>query len=229
MPKPCTKVWVPIPTSFSADGFTAGARTAFHITWTKAQAESLGYTLRVPQGCYHTGYKPSAGTHDKDEVLDMVLYDAHGRVVPGKTQNHFFRFRCYWWGWWRTPTQGFPYHFHGISSRAHHCAVGDYVPGQLVDWKNKALGLKGLHTPGCDPMPYPDSWKTRYFPYRQLLEDDMAWNDWPKKDQTDMLDAIARRIMAEQMNLKPDGDADFTDMSVRDTLKKITRKVSGKN
>lgn len=223
--KPCTKVWVDIPTTFSS-GFYAGYRTSVHIEWTKARAEAQGYRLQIMQGCYHVGYKPSAGTHDKDEVLDMRLVDAHGAIVPGRTQSHFFRWN-YWWGWWRTPEQGFPLHFHGISSRPRHCAIGDYVPGQLTDWKNKALGLAGQHTPGTDPMPYPPHHATRYFPYARIQEDSMPFTDWPKKDQDALAQAVTDRILTAQMNLAPGdkGDDAFQGMSLRECLKAIYRKV----
>lgn len=222
-PKPCRKVWVDLPTTFST-GFWAGNQTAVHVEWTKAKAEKLGYVFRVLQGCYHTGYEPSAGTHDKDQVLDMILLDQHGGIVPGKIQSHFFRWH-YWWGWWRTPEQGFPYHFHGISGRRRQCAIGDYVPGQITDWKNKALGLKDHHTPGSDPMPYPANHATYYFPYHDVLEDTMPFTDWPKKDQDALAQAVTDRVLTAQMNLSKDGDKRFDGMSLRECLKAIYNAV----
>lgn len=224
----CRKEWVDIPTTFGP-GFYAGARTAFHIRWTISQAALHNWTCLVEQGCYHQGYPPSAGTHDYDEVLDLKLVDSRGVMVPGPQQIHFFRFETYWWGWWRTPDLGFPYHFHGVSSRPHHCHIGDFVPGQLVDWKNKALGLAGMHTPGSDHTAYPRTWKTRYFPYEKILEDDMPFTDWPKKDQDALAQAVTDRVLTAQMNLADKGgDAMFQGMSMRECLKGIYKAVTKK-
>jgi hypothetical protein len=60
--------------------------------------------LDVSQGCWHTGYKPSAGTHDKSCCKDLSAYDATDKVwtlnLIGVGAEH------------RTPEQGFSPHVH---------------------------------------------------------------------------------------------------------------------
>lgn len=60
--------------------------------------------LDVEQGCYHTGYKPSAGTHDKSDCKDLSPYDWEDKCwtlnLIGFMAEH------------RTTAQGFAPHVH---------------------------------------------------------------------------------------------------------------------
>lgn len=62
------------------------------------------HDLDVEQGCYHTGYKPSAGTHDRSDCKDLSPYDWEDKcwtlnLIGGMAE-------------YRTKAQGFPYHIH---------------------------------------------------------------------------------------------------------------------
>lgn len=124
--------------------------------------------VRVIQGCYNTTVKASAGTHDFDATLDIQ--------IVGMTYAEAAQFvKWYgWMAWHRTVAQGFKSeHVHmtltplGITSNkpsltmindAYHYTkirVGVFVPGQVHDAFNHALGLKGHHNAGSDPASWP--------------------------------------------------------------------------
>src|ERR1700744_4270690 len=54
-----------------------------------------GAVIEVMQSCYHTGYAPSAGTHDKDAVLDIRCPQ-----LDWPDLQTFVRSQG-WAGWWR--------------------------------------------------------------------------------------------------------------------------------
>ncbi len=76
--------------------FRCTRRTAIHLNWTKQQLPA-GVSLRIIQPCYHVGYLPSAGTHDKDAVLDTELVGMDWWLGQRLYRN------CFWAAWVRYP------------------------------------------------------------------------------------------------------------------------------
>lgn len=112
----------------------------------------FGHSVDVIQGCFNVGVAASAGTHDKDAVLDIR--------IPGVNwwlQQRFVRANG-GAGWYRhCPEFCGNEHIHVACLPADgwhfRTDVGIFVPGQILDYHNHAFGLSGEHTPGSD-----DSW-----------------------------------------------------------------------
>lgn len=126
------------PTSWGPN-FRCTQRTADHLDWTKSELPK-GATLQIIQPPYNTGFALSAGTHDKDAVLDVR--------ITGMTWPQAQRFlRAHRWAAWvRTPAQGFSLHIHMVSVGCNLNMVGYLVPGQLADYRAHKTGLAG-HAP----------------------------------------------------------------------------------
>lgn len=207
---------------FRATGWTAG-----HLQRTieVLAQKHPGTHLHISQASYHTGYEPSAGTHDFDGVLDVR--------IDGLKWNQAQRFLRGqgWAAWHRTTDQGFDSeHIHmvtiprGLSGRptarqvgeaykALGIKVGKYIDGgittegkvvgssQIVDYFAHSLGLKRKHQPGNDPTWFPaDIAKTIYQP-----EDDMD-----KKELLEILNsrdgqaAISRAVVEKRLGGQTD-------------------------
>jgi hypothetical protein len=110
-------------------------------------AHKPGATVRVIQGCYNTGVPQSAGTHDKDACLDVEILGWDNWY----SESDWLRAHG-WADWVRDPSQGFSWHHHMISRGTPLNRVGEFVPGQLLDFNRHALGLKGNHDSGSDPQ-----------------------------------------------------------------------------
>lgn len=116
-------------------------RTIAHIDRLNNLAVSrFNSVLAVIQSCYNTGVAASAGTHDKDAVLDVY--------IPGigwLVQQRFLRangFPC----WYRhCPEFCGHEHIHGMTLPANghnfRTPVGIFVPGQLDDYYHDRDGL----------------------------------------------------------------------------------------
>lgn len=161
--------------------FKCSEWTAGHLEWTISELQRIhpGDRLEISQTCYHTGYRPSAGTHDFDGVFDVrivgMTWDAAQAFLRAKG----------WAAWHRTPQQGFADHIHmatippGLSGRPSAAQVGaayaklgikvgKYIDGgltstgrtaytsQVVDYFAHAFGLSGGHVPGSDRSWFPD-------------------------------------------------------------------------
>jgi peptidoglycan hydrolase-like protein with peptidoglycan-binding domain len=121
-------------TSWSPN-FRCTRRTAIHLNWTKKQLPS-GTSLRIIQPSYNAGYGPSAGTHDKDAVFDVQIVGMEWWAA-----QRFLR-ECFWAAWLRVPPS-FTYHIHMASLGCNFSMVGQYVPGQISDYRNHKSGLVG--------------------------------------------------------------------------------------
>lgn len=165
------------------------ARSVGHLQFTADKAAERGLRLQVIQSAWHRGVDESKGTHDYDAVYDFA--------VAGLTWNkaQMFLRRWGWAAWHRTPDQGdWKHHVHAISlgCGTRPCIdVGEFVPGQLVDYKNKALGLKDLHTPGNDPTWHPDA--QFEFAFAAFLKgvEDMQFDDRIPGTHKEVGDALA--------------------------------------
>lgn len=133
--------------------FQAGRRTADHLKATFAAFEKAypHAHLEIAQGCYHTGVAASAGTHDKDGVIDFYVtgldWWATQRFLRSKGWGCWYRHT----GSWANSSQ---WHIHGISLGCPG-PLGIYVPGQIADYYNHAFGLVGQHTKGSDTSWFP--------------------------------------------------------------------------
>lgn len=180
--------------------FEAGRRTAAHLQATVLQlaVEFPAAHLHVMQQCFHTGYEPSAGTHDGDGVLDIKIEGLDGSLAQWWAAQAFMR-RMGWASWfrhtdeWAAPSA---WHLHSVSLGCPG-KVGYYVPGQVDDYNDHALGLKGEHDSGDDPTWHPPDIEATYFDYPAWLidqEDKMPWSDWPLDDRKMAAQDIAAAV-----------------------------------
>lgn len=176
--------------------FRAGMRTIAHLLWTIAQLakQHPGARLVVIQGSYNEGVTASAGTHDKDGVLDVEIVGLSG------WQTQRFLRECGWADWfrhtgaWASPAR---WHNHMISIGCPG-PVGIFVPGQLDDYFRHALGLAGQHDSGDDTSWFPADINSTIFDFPQYLrdqEDAVPYLDWPAAHRQalidDLVDALA--------------------------------------
>lgn len=145
-----------------------GRRTGAHLDWTKERLAERHPDARliIIQGAFNTSVPASEGTHDYDAVLDVQIVG-----MDWWDAQRFLR-ECGWGAWYRYPPS-FSNHIHMISLGCTG-RVGFLIPGQITDYRNHALGLQDLHTPGCDPSWHPPNIDRTIFDYDAYLrEDDM--------------------------------------------------------
>lgn len=129
------------------------------IAWLQYIWDEVGH-FQVIQSAYHTGYPPSAGTHDRDACYDLSRIDG----MDWRESEHAYRAHA-GGGWYRHPPTFDSEHIHVIVlgyvdpwQPPYLCGcVGVFVPGQVVDYYNNALGLVDQHDPGDDPTWHPDN------------------------------------------------------------------------
>lgn len=160
--------------------FQAGARTAAHISHTRdeVQAQFPGSHLHIMQTCYHSGYAPSAGTHDYDGVLDFRLEGRDHTLAEWWALQYALR-ELGWDGYFRhTGDWADPetWHVHAVSEGCPG-PVGYYVPGQVADYVAHALGLAGEHIPGEDTSRFPPDIAAVRFDYQSWKDANMPLND----------------------------------------------------
>ena len=167
--------------------FKATRRTHAHVAWTceRLAAHNPEATLRIIQSCYNTGVNASAGTHDKDAVLDVEIVG-----MDWWSSQRFLREHG-WAAWVRFPP-AFTWHIHMVSL-GYVGPVGIYVPGQVTDYYNHALGLKGGHTPGSDKSWFPDNIDSTIFDYQE----------WTMPTASEIADAVWAKAVK-----KADGTGD---------------------
>jgi hypothetical protein len=162
--------------------FRASRRTWAHLDYTIEQLAQDAPTcsLRVIQGCYNTGVKQSAGTHDYDAVLDVEI------VGMGWSNAQGFLRRCGWAAWWRQPPT-FSNHIHMVSL-GYPGQVGVYVPGQVTDYLQHRTGLAGH---AADASWFPDDINSTVFDFDQWNEAHMPLN----KDDLDKIRAVVVDVL----------------------------------
>lgn len=142
--------------------FKTSRRTAAHLDKTKYKLHKRGKNehLVIIQGSFNTSVPASAGTHDKDAVLDVRI-DGMGWYEA----QRFLR-ELGWAAWVRTPAQGFSYHIHMVSLPKYKlkwvAPVGEYVPGQVNDFYIHEDGLAGG---GHDSTWFPNRIRATIFNY----------------------------------------------------------------
>lgn len=168
--------------------FKASNRTIWHLRWTifVLKVRFPRAILHIIQPCYHEGVDASAGTHDKDCVLDFWITGGVLGKDPWRAQKIMRKLG--WAIWFRhtgTWVAKSAWHLHGISlplglpphptaldvGRAFKrlgIVVGEFIDGgytttgrvtttsQVVDYFNHAEGLKGEHDQNDDPSWHPD-------------------------------------------------------------------------
>lgn len=152
-------------------------RTIAHLDQTsKRAAKRFGNEIEVFQGAYNDDVAASAGTHDKDAVLDVFIPN-----ISWKAMQRFLRAQG-WAAWWRYPPS-FGNHIHMISL-GYTMPVGEFVPGQVDDYYAHRDGLAGH---AHDGTWHPDNIKATVFDFEQ----------WEK--EMDTLDAEDRKWVNEQL------------------------------
>ena len=189
-----------------------------------------GLYVYVIQSAYHEGYAPSAGTHDRDRVLDVAVINRRtGRRVWLRARRWFRRsgWACWWrhtGSWWKPSS----YHLHQVLLGGS-CPVGYLVPGQIDDYYHHKTGLVGhLLEPGWYPKDI-DATVFDFDAWLREMEDDMpAPKDWDAKDWAAVREHLADAVLDAPLNAKSDGEAAFKDETVRSGLKRLLRPLLGK-
>lgn len=158
IPDPYEKIWVVDPAS--GRRFQAGRRTAAWLEFIREDLARLhpGCRLYVIQSCYHAGYEPSAGTHDRDCVLDVKIIGmdwwAAQRFLRERGAAAYFRHTGSWAAesQWHIHLALLPDPGHVPEWVAH---VGIYVPGQRNDYYRHTFGLKNQHNTDLDKSWFP--------------------------------------------------------------------------
>ncbi len=168
IPDPAVKV----PVNIAGLKFDAGNRTSAHLRYTLRRLAKKHPDARVhiAKACYvkipPNVEDPSAGTHDGDGVLDLEFSGIGYPAAERFMRKHGW---AAWWrhtGQWEDPSE---WHVH-IVSLGCPAKVGGFVPGQVNDYHNHALGLKNQHTPGNDPTWHPKDISKTVFDYPKWLE-----------------------------------------------------------
>lgn len=193
--------------------FDAGRRTAAHLQVTHEAFERRlpELQLLIAQPCYNEGVALSAGTHDKDGVVDW--YVARNGSVLASTEGDYWAtqrlLRALGWGVWFRHTGSWAHrggwHHHGVSLGCPG-PVGIYVPGQIADYYRHSLGLANQHDSDLDkswfpgdegpppwPVGTPEQWRraidATVFDYPAWIEE----NDMPTPQE------IAKAVWDEQI------------------------------
>jgi hypothetical protein len=150
--------------------FKCSKRTAAHLDSTKAalarkaKKDGKSYSLRIIQGSYNTTVEASAGTHDKDAVLDSEISG-----MDWAEAQSFLR-KQGWAAWWRKPPT-FGNHIHMVSLPPYKydwvAPVGYLVPGQVSDYYAHKSGLSG-HV--ADPTWHPEDIRATIFNYSNWVK-----------------------------------------------------------
>ena len=191
----------PSPRTIVSLGRTPGGTPLFASRYTRYhwdrtvrafEKQFPGAKVYILQGSYHIGFKPSAGTHDRDAVLDVWVTG-----VDWREAEFFFRQQG-WKGWWRhtgswsAPSQ---WHIHMISPGTPN-AVGDLIPSQLAAYDAGRLGL-ARSVDGPDTVRRPS--KVDHFDYQswcRQLEEERMNNVQKAREHFDAAFASARHGFA---------------------------------
>lgn len=177
------------------DPVIGSLRTIAHLDKTSKQAEKrFGFEIEALQGAYNDDIEASAGTHDKDAVLDVFIPN-----VPWKIAQTFLRARG-WAAWWRYPPT-FGNHIHMISL-GFRLPVGEFVPGQVADYR-ATPPRDGLAGHAVDPTWHPDDIDSTIFDFQEWereMEDNMPLSAEDKKWMREMTAGAVTRIVGEYVD-----------------------------
>lgn len=151
-----------VTTTIGGKTFRCTRRTEAHLLWTveRLAADHPDARLVILQGCYNVGVAASAGTHDKDAVVDLAILGLDWRLAQRWLREHG------WAAWYRTPPT-FSEHIHMVSL-GYPGEVGVYVPGQVRDYYSGRTGLAGH---AVDPSWRPADIDSTVFDYAAFTEE----------------------------------------------------------
>lgn len=210
--------------TFSGGSLLLAALFAFQ-EW--LDREHPGLYVYVIQGAYNTGVEQSAGTHDKDGVVDVAIINRKTgarvwfRAIRWWREHHFYSWLRNSGSWW-SPSS---WHFHQIvvGITAAGCPVGYLVPGQITDAQQGKSGLAGhLADPTWRPKRYTP------FPYARWVaekEDEMTSpKNWDAADWQ----AFDEHVLDAPMNHRTEGEEQFQHETPRSVLKALFRRTNPK-
>lgn len=176
------------------------------IDWLEYVWSQAGH-FQVIQSAFNVGVEASAGTHDGDACYDLTRLDWR----DWRESEHRYR-ALGGAAWYRFPPT-FTDHIHCVvlgyvdpwKPPYVWSGVGVYIPGQVTDYYNRALGLAGQHDPGDDPTWHPDDIDATIAAFERWRKEsrDMDLNDrlGPNSDDT-VGDALRAALRTEQRVIK---------------------------
>jgi hypothetical protein len=199
--------------------FRTGRRTAAHIEYTRQRLAKThpSAQLRIMQGSYNTDVPASAGTHDKDAVIDCEL-----EGVDFLNAQRFLRSHG-WAAWWRRPDQGFSNHIHAISLGCPG-PLGAFVPRQIDDYWNRRDGLAS-HAP--DLSFFPKDIDSTIFDYPRWLrdqEDKVPYTDWPQADKNALVADVAKKVLGSTFKVNRGTPAE-RELNVAQALRELIQRT----
>lgn len=149
--------------------------------------------------------------------------------IPGVgwwTGQRFLRahFGAFWFrhtGSWASRSA---WHFHGfpVGILKYGLPVGEFVPGQVTDYLNRAFGLAGQHTPGSDTSWGPKD-RTKVWPFRAYIDERIADMPLNKDDVDRVSDAVVSKLLAAQVGPPEDRTAIRTALYRASNMNEVLR------
>lgn len=128
----------------------------------KVLEEKLGFELNLIQGPYNKSVGASAGTHDKDGVVDLSPYRWKAKVKVARFNS--------WSMWHRVATSSWGEHCHGCLKRA--TPMADLAVWQLeTAYPNRWDGLSGNNHDNFPYHPELERFDYNKWWHDQLLDD----------------------------------------------------------
>jgi hypothetical protein len=191
--------------------------TAYMWQWWEGACAELGFTPTITQGAFMTrnggGASASAGYHDQGGTFDLRVWDLTDSQVE-QTIRTLRRSGAA--AWLRDQRHG------GFSDPHIHLVLGTdapLAPGASWQWLNYISGGDGIG--GRDYHWRPTPIVTE--PPDALMEDDMAFRDWPKEDQTALVDAVAAAVTKRLLDTDLTPKKDEPRSTVRAALNKVLK------
>lgn len=189
--------------------------TAYMRRWWDGICAELGFEPTIVQGAWMVraggGAAESAGYHDGGGCLDLRTWDLSA------TQQQAVIHATRWGGagsWIRGSKQGMDPHIHLVLG-----SDDDLSTGAAWQWLNYLHGGDGLSGDGRDYHDRPRPLVTE--PPASLMEDDMAFTDWPQKDQDELVNRIAAAVTKRLLDTDLTPKQDEPKSSVRAALNAI--------
>lgn len=227
-----------VETTFNGRYVKAGEATMAHLFDTDEwMRRKHGCWVYVIQSAYNTSVPASAGTHDYDKSLDVLVISKRGRR-KWATGQRWLRQRG-WADWWRHTGSWYrpsSWHHHMVSLTwlIDHCKVGIFVPGQISDYCAEPP-RNGLSGHPVDPTWHPENIRSTIFNfdrwYRKQVED-MGYADWSQQDKdafwADFDKRAPKAVWDAPVNSGDSGGEQFDGMSFRRWAKDLWNKTVGR-
>lgn len=133
-----------------------------------------GSGLTIIQGSFHTGYAPSAGTHDGSGVCDL-----DGTYQPGAKQTALAKVGCVYF--YRTAADGFSVHGHTVSAGNPHLEwlARSQITSFYAGRNGLANGGPFRLAPGAATIPHLVNWHGNQAPPDKPVKPQPPANQWP--------------------------------------------------